>query len=1283
MPGCKGDVCCLKTSTKIIFAAVLLGFAQLSDSVALPLNIGPHKDVELEKGEAGVTSITVSGHNPHFWSAPVPATFDPRKQSVLAFEYFSPSGFDAFSVRMKQADGSMRLAGSGEVPLAETWQPFSVLLKDPGELAEEMRFHFTLDGKAGSALQLRKLEVREPNDEELTSVKERDALLSNRKADGDAYLQYLRDWYPNEITSVEVGETAVTVKGHASRPLKLTELRTQEPSHSVVDTAAAAVELTGDFELSFARFASHSNHDRALSRWRLDLPNGAPASLARWPDKVAKQVARDLPKAMATTQKGLGGMPAIGRDDHEIFELGIGHATVNFVLDALLAEKNKKGLEPYEFEGSEYFFNPRFLEGKEATVRHLNKLGIVVTCILLVSNRAESGMAHPEAERRGVYSIPNLATPEGAKYYRAAIHFLMERFAQPETRIANWVIHNEVDQAGTWTNMGAQPLARYLETYMRSARIVYHTARLFDPHARVFISLTHHWTKPGIGPGVYTVREMLDLFAEMAAAEGDFEWGVAYHPYPQNLRDPDSWNDRDPTMDFDTPYITPKNLEVLPAYLAQPRFLYRGEHQRAILFSEQGFNTPTLSEEDQRRQVAGLIYTFRKLREMPTVEAYHLHRYQDMPDREGGLRLGIIDENGNRKLGWDAYAAIGTEGEAEFEKIADTLLAGAESLPALERSRKPNIVMILADDLGWSDTTPYQNADEDFYETPAIAALAKGGMRFDNAYAASPLCSPTRASILSGQYPGRIRLTTPACHVPQVVLDPGLAARAAPSSPVIEAGTRTRFPNFYQTFPELLKQDGYSTAFVGKWHLGRAPYFPDQQGFDLVVGGREHPGPPGGFFAPWPIDTIPKSPEGAHIDDVITTESIKWMESQVKKGEPFFLNLWYYSVHAPFQAKPELIEKYREKAKTLPDGAPRKNTVMAAMIETMDDNIGRITETLERLGVAEETLLVFTSDNGGNEYNFAAGELATNNHPLANGKGNILDGGQRVPFIASWPGQIEAGSTNDGLVSSVDLFPTLLEAAGLSPAPAQPVDGISLLPVFLGEETIDPDRAIFCHFPHSPPATGTRAGTSVRRGPYKLTRYFADGPDQRNRFVLIDTASDPGETENLAKSKPHLASQLDRAISENLRQTDSIIPIPNPAYKPSSLGWEAGKTTRLQRGDGGLSVVAADTDPQLRTADFPRASGSLSLVVEMEQDNPSAAVVYWTTKENPGIGKERMLPLKKAADGWRVDFDIGKERLSQLRLDPANQKGTTRIRSIRLIEWKEPGEGKSVRLWEF
>ncbi|MEM1296735.1 MAG: DUF5722 domain-containing protein, partial [Verrucomicrobiota bacterium] len=1068
----------------------------------------------------------------------------PVGQSVLAFDYFSPSGIASLSFRFRNEEGGMTLTGSAPLPLAETWQPFSIELDELP--THQSRFHVSLKYRPDTGFRLRNFKLRKPTEAQITARTERARVMAAREAEAARYLDYLRNHYTASIDSVIIGTDTVRIEGSCEGSLQLVELPPHLPSHS---KAASVVrrKVSGDFVLELPRFHPQTRRDRVHSRWRLDHPSGSLASLAKWPTSVAPDVVpHSLPKAVAKTQKGIGGVPLIAGNDHPIFELGAHHATVNFVIDALVSPTQKPNWKPFGFEGKTYFFNPRFLAGKDSTIRHLCANDMVVTCILLVGNGPNASLKHPEAEPRGVYAMPDLTRPVTSDLYRAALDFLAKRYSKPEARIASWVLHNEIDQHGTWTNMGDQPLARYLEIYGRSARLVYHTARLHDPHARVFISLTHHWTKRSLGKGSFVVRELVDLWSEMASAEGEFEWGVAYHPYPQNLRDPDTWDDEDITFDFNTPYITPKNIEVLPAYLGP---------DRPILLSEQGFNSPTLSEEDQKRQAAGLIYMFRKLPSLPTIEAYHLHRYQDMPDREGGLRFGIMDENGNRKLGWHTYQAIGTEAEAEFAAAADEILPEPVPVQEVTRARPPNIVLILADDLGWSDTTPYQNPKEDFYETPAIADLAKRGMTFRNAYAASPLCSPTRASILTGQYPGRIRLTTPAAHLAKVVLDPIVPQTAGRTRHAVEPQTRTRFPNSYVTLAERLKSRGFATAFVGKWHLGRAPYLPDQQGFDRVVGGRHHPGPPGGFFAPWPIETIPDSPEGSHIDDVITDQSIAWLEAQKEIDQPFFLNLWYYSVHAPFEAKPELIEKYREKAAKLPDDAPRKNPVMAAMIETFDQNVGRIVDALDRLGLAENTLLVFTSDNGGNEYNFVEKQFATSNLPLRNGKGNIAEGGQRVPFIAVWPDQIAPGSENAGLVSSIDLYPTFLDAVDQSPAPAQPVDGISLLGTLRGEESIALDRAIFCHFPHSPTATGSIAATSVRRGPWKLTRFYADGPDQTDRLRLINLESDLGEREDLSVTKPDLTKELNDLISLHLRETGSLFPKPNPDYAPSFLGW--------------------------------------------------------------------------------------------------------------------------------
>ncbi|MDF1824962.1 MAG: DUF5722 domain-containing protein [Verrucomicrobiales bacterium] len=647
----------------------------------LPLHQGPFSKIEVTRPAAGVVDLSISGVNPHFWSQPVPAGFDPGKQSILAFEYFSPSGIEAFSIRYRQPDSEIIHVTSAPVPLAETWQPiaFDLSASKPPLMkpGEDSRFHFSLKGKLNEGLQIRKMVLRVPNADEEEAIEEREQKALEKEADAAAYLSYLRADYAGKIHRVAIGADKIVIEGEHADPANLRELRPPHASHAQ-GFPEGIIErgLSGVFRVELNRYAGPDRRDRAFSRFRLETEAGEIASLCRW-GEYAAGVAPLNDVLKSPHQKGLGGIPYIGSEDHEIFELGISHATINVVLSALLSPKPRPGLEKIMFEGRPYYLNRRFLQQRETTVRLLRKKGVIVTAILLVGNHGDSLFAHPEAESRGVYAMPNLMQEAGSDLYRAALQVLGNHFREPGKRISNWVVHNEVDQAGTWTNMGDQPLPRYLETYHRSARMIYQTMRMRDPHARVFISLTHHWAKRSLGVGAYTVREMLELYAEMGRAEGDYEWGVAYHPYPQGLRNPMAWNDDETLETFDTPYITPKNFQVLPAFLAQDRFLYEGK-PRGILFSEQGFNSPTLSIEDQTLQMAGLVELFRRLSGYPVIEAYHLHRYQDMPDNEGGLRLGIIDENGNRKLAWHAYEAIGTEAVIPFEVMADHVI-GATS----------------------------------------------------------------------------------------------------------------------------------------------------------------------------------------------------------------------------------------------------------------------------------------------------------------------------------------------------------------------------------------------------------------------------------------------------------------------------------------------------------------------------------------------------------------------------------------------------------------------------
>lgn len=670
------------SATSVVATSVVATSVVATSVVAseVPLKIGPAARVVAERLPDGEVVLSDLEPGAHFWSSVVPDAFDPGRHRILAFEYFSPSGAPSLSLRYRRRDGEMVLVASRPVPFAETWQPFALdlsgidrPLERPGE---ESRFHFSFKVRPGLEMRIRNLRLREASEAEERAAEEREAIAVQREADAEAVLRYLREDRIGWIDRVEIGDESVTIDGRheaGDGKVRLRELRPTHVSH--VDSLPEPPLRRGleeAFRIGLPRFAGPSRRDRAHSRWRLESESGEGLSAARW-GSFADGVAPDRARLAGRSQKGLGGIPMIATPDHEIFELGIHHATVNVVLDGLLSDRPSPGREKILFEGRPYYLNRSFLRARQTTVRHLREKDIVVTAILLVGNRDGSTLTHPEAEPRGIFAMPNLATERGADLYRAALHVLGNHFTRPGTRISNWVIHNEVDQAGTWTNMGDQPLARYLETYHRSARLVHQAMRQRDPHARVFVSLTHHWTKPSLGPGAYTVRDLLERFAEIAATEGEFEWGVAYHPYPKNLRNPDTWLDEKAEMSFETPYITPKNFEVLPFYLQQERFLFEGR-PRGILFSEQGFNTPTLSEEDQRRQVAGLVYLFERLPRFPMIEAFHLHRYRDMPDREGGLRLGIMDENGNRKLGWEAYRTMGTEEYRQFEEIAEEVI---------------------------------------------------------------------------------------------------------------------------------------------------------------------------------------------------------------------------------------------------------------------------------------------------------------------------------------------------------------------------------------------------------------------------------------------------------------------------------------------------------------------------------------------------------------------------------------------------------------------------------
>jgi len=466
-----------------------------------------------------------------------------------------------------------------------------------------------------------------------------------------------------------------------------------------------------------------------------------------------------------------------------------------------------------------------------------------------------------------------------------------------------------------------------------------------------------------------------------------------------------------------------------------------------------------------------------------------------------------------------------------------------------DNDMRPNIVFVLIDDLGWRDLGCYGST---FHETPNLDKLAAEGMSFTDAYAACPVCSPTRASILTGKYPANVGVTD--------WIDWGKGTHPCRGK-LIDAPYVDHLPLEEKSLAAALKEGGYNTWHVGKWHLGGAPYLPEHHGFDVNVGGCHWGCPINGYFSPYTIPELEDGPDGEYLTDRLTDEAIRLIENN--RSKPFFLNMWYYTVHTPIQAKPEYIEMFKAKAKAT--GLDRidpfqegeffpcehkkdrrvvrrlvqSDPVYAAMVYGLDENIGRLLGTLERMGQAENTVVIFTSDNGG----LATAEGSpTSNAPLNEGKGWMYEGGTREPLIIKWPDVIEPGSTCSVPVTSPDYYPTLLEMTGLGLMPTQHADGTSLVPLLKG--TGDLERAIFWHYPHYGNQGGT-PGASVREGGYKLIEFFEDG-----HVELYNLGQDPGEKHDLSETESKLASELWATLAKWKEEVEAKMPQPNPDFVP-------------------------------------------------------------------------------------------------------------------------------------
>ncbi|MFA5688642.1 MAG: sulfatase [Kiritimatiellales bacterium] len=646
-------------------------------------------------------------------------------------------------------------------------------------------------------------------------------------------------------------------------------------------------------------------------------------------------------------------------------------------------------------------------------------------------------------------------------------------------------------------------------------------------------------------------------------------------------------------------------------------------------------------------------------------------------------------------------------------------LAAIPALAAAVSQSKPlNIIVILADDFGWSDTTLYGTTD--FFETPNIERLAARGMTFTHAYSASPLCSPTRASILTGQTPARNGSTAPNHHLPEIRLEPEVAVKGPAGDKARQCVTVTRLDTAFPTLGKLIKAKGYRTAHFGKWHLGAEPYSPLQHGFDVDIPHWPGPGPAGSFIAPWKFPAFKEKKAGEHIEDRMAAEAVAWIRSVASR--PFYMNYWQFSVHAPFDAKDELIEKYRHK---IDRNNPQNSPTYAAMVHSLDDAVGSLLDEVDRLGIADRTIIIFYSDNGGNMYNgieetdsdrkpFVA--TPTSNAPLRGGKATIFEGGIRVPCVVVWPGVTAPGSRCDARIQSTDLYPFILNALGISLPKNYSVDGVDFSPALRGEAF---DRGpMFTFFPHTPAVPDwLPPSVAVHAGDWKLIRLFHQGKNGVHDYLLFNLADDIGEKNNLATAMPEKVHELDKRITDYLAAAGAVVPLPNPDFDPSKYrpqdigvqkgglklvkkivrtgtavmppekvqtfinGWEArpGDTLQLAMEDGALAVYSTGGDPWVKTVDIPNIPGPFVLEMEI---CPAASGTLQVFAAWNGRAFERGSGIDykvSSAGKWVTiirDVPSGGV-LTALRIDPPGTAGKSLLRNIRL----KNSSGKILKEW--
>lgn len=641
--------------------------------------------------EPHAVSLTTTGPDPFLFCdlPPVSTAAAASRDHYLSLEYLCPEGVRAVELFVGRPARAANRYGLPAIDRSEGWTTYKVNLSDvaPAALNPDKSTPIRIDfgRKPGVRIQVRNVRLRPATDLEIEQKKNAAAIVAGKETLAAKIDDYYAKIWPATIADVKQASQTFTIRGTIDgsligQPLGVVARELHETAALPISSETKIHPIDSSQAAFTVRIPLAGNPDLQWPGMRFQIVRDDQAvSAARYVDDLDAARQRTLkPPARLHAAKGVTCLNEFR--SNEIKELGLQHGSVNILLNRLIRLTPHRGYQPMHLSGHDVFFHAGAAADLDRRVRMGNDAGLQLAGILLIANRDGDNdpLVHPTADPAGTYSMPNLTTPEAARLYALTLMFLADRYATPDNRhgrIDQWIVHNEVDAGWSWTNMGEQPMPIFLDHYFRSMRMVDAAVRQVNPHARAYISLTHHWN-PKTMPKWrwYGSKPIVESLVTSGQVEGDFPWAMGYHPYPQSLWEADTWND-DPaqvTDDFDTPKITMKNLQVLDRYLHTDALRTRDGAVRPMICSEQGFHADEDNPEQLRNQVTALLYTFDILRRCPSVLAFDYHRPIDNRN-EGGLRLGlrglVSKENprGVAKPAWDVYKAIGTDAEAALQ----------------------------------------------------------------------------------------------------------------------------------------------------------------------------------------------------------------------------------------------------------------------------------------------------------------------------------------------------------------------------------------------------------------------------------------------------------------------------------------------------------------------------------------------------------------------------------------------------------------------------------------